>query len=89
MNFCVVIFGVHYEYVKNISQKKFLGYFFDIMSLILTQKLQKQWEKIGKTPKKLEKKLIDVSEIQKSVEEAKKVLEWLDSPYCPLDEDFE
>ena len=24
-----------------------------------------------------------------AVEEAKKVLEWLDSPYCPLDEDFE
>ncbi|MGY4884732.1 MAG: ATP-binding protein [Nanobdellota archaeon] len=63
--------------LKLIKDKLMTGNFsvVDIYIEGLGPRLQKQWEKIGKKPKKLEKKLIDVSEIQKSVEEAKKARE--------------
>ena len=63
--------------LKLIKDKLMAGNFsvIDIYVEGLGPRLQKQWEKIGKKPKKLEKKLIDVSEIQKSVEEAKKARE--------------
>jgi hypothetical protein len=69
----VDIFDLKME-LKLIKDKLMTGNFsvVDIYIEGLGPRLQKQWEKIGKKPKKIEKKLIDVSEIQKSVEEAKK-----------------
>ena len=63
--------------LKLIKDKLMTGSFsvVDIYIEGLGPRLQKQWEKIGKKPKKIEKKLIDVSEIKKSVEEAKKARE--------------
>ena len=60
--------------LKLIKDKLMTGNFsvVDIYIEGLGPRLQKQWEKLGKKPKKLEKKLIEISEIQKSVEEAKK-----------------
>ncbi|MCX6749905.1 MAG: DUF87 domain-containing protein [Candidatus Pacearchaeota archaeon] len=60
--------------LKLIKDKLMTGNFsvVDIYIEGLTPRLQKQWEKIGKKPKKVEKKLIEVSEIKESVEEAKK-----------------
>ena len=72
----VDIFDLKME-LKLIKDKLMAGNFsvVDIYIEGLEPRLQKQWEKIGKKPKKLEKKLIDVSEIKKSVEEAKKARE--------------
>lgn len=69
----VDIFDLKME-LKLIKDKLMSGNFsvVDIYIEGLAPRLQKQWEKIGKKPKKLEKKLIDVAEIQKSVEEARK-----------------
>ncbi len=69
----VDIFDLKME-LKLIKDKLMTGNFsvVDIYVEGLGPRLQKQWEKIGKTPKKLERKLLDESEIQKSVEEAKK-----------------
>ena len=69
----VDIFDLKME-LKLIKDKLMTGNFsvVDIYIEGLGPRLQKQWEKIGKKPKKIEKKLIDASEIQKSVEEAKK-----------------
>ena len=63
--------------LKLIKDKLMAGNFsvVDIYIEGLGPRLQKQWEKIGKKPKKVEKKLIDISEIKKSVEEAKKARE--------------
>jgi hypothetical protein len=63
--------------LKLIKDKLMTGNFsvVDIYVEGLGPRLQKQWEKIGKKPKKLEKKLIDISEIEKSVQEAKKARE--------------
>ncbi len=60
--------------LKLIKDKLMTGNFsvVDIYVEGLGPRLQKQWEKIGKKPKKVEKKLLDLSEIEKSVEEAKK-----------------
>jgi len=60
--------------LKLIKDKLMTGNFsvVDIYVEGLGPRLQKQWEKIGKKPKKVEKKLLDESEIQKSVQEAKK-----------------
>ena len=60
--------------LKLIKDKLMTGNFsvVDIYVEGLGPRLQKQWEKLGKKPKKVEKKLLDVAEIQKSVEEAKK-----------------
>ena len=60
--------------LKLIKDKLMSGNFsvVDIYIEGIGPRLQKQWEKLGKKPKKLEKKLIDASEIQKSVEEARK-----------------
>ena len=60
--------------LKLIKDKLMTGNFsvVDIYIEGLGPRLQKQWEKIGKKPKKIEKKLLDVSEIEKSIEEAKK-----------------
>ncbi len=69
----VDIFDLKME-LKLIKDKLMTGNFsvVDIYVEGLGPRLQKQWEKLGKKPKKLEKKLLDESEIQKSVEEAKK-----------------
>lgn len=69
----VDIFDLKME-LKLIKDKLMTGNFsvVDIYVEGLGPRLQKQWEKIGKKPKKVEKKLLDVSEIEKSVEEAKK-----------------
>ncbi len=63
--------------LKLIKDKLMTGNFsvVDIYVEGLGPRLQKQWEKIGKKPKKVEKKLLDASEIEKSVEEAKKARE--------------
>ncbi len=68
----VDIFDLKME-LKLIKDKLMTGNFsvVDIYIEGIGPRLQKQWEKIGKKPKKLEKKLVDVSEIQKSVEEAR------------------
>ncbi|MGY4884310.1 MAG: helicase HerA domain-containing protein [Nanobdellota archaeon] len=72
----VDIFDLKME-LKLIKDKLMTGNFsvVDIYVEGLGPRLQKQWEKIGKKPKKVEKKLLDASEIQKSVEEAKKARE--------------
>jgi hypothetical protein len=72
----VDIFDLKME-LKLIKDKLMTGNFsvVDIYIEGLTPRLQKQWEKIGKKPKKVEKKLIDAAEIKKSVEEAKKARE--------------
>ena len=72
----VDIFDLKME-LKLIKDKLMTGNFsvVDIYVEGLGPRLQKQWEKIGKKPKKAEKKLLDASEIQKSVEEAKKARE--------------
>lgn len=72
----VDIFDLKME-LKLIKDKLMTGNFsvVDIYVEGLGPRLQKQWEKIGKKPKKVEKKLLDTSEIQKSVEEAKKARE--------------
>jgi hypothetical protein len=69
----VDIFDLKME-LKLIKDKLMTGNFsvVDIYIEGLGPRLQKQWEKIGKKPKKVEKKLLDVSEIKQSVEEAKK-----------------
>ena len=63
--------------LKLVKDKLMTGNFsvVDIYIEGLSPRLQKQWEKIGKKPKKAEIKLLDVSEIKKSVEEAKKARE--------------
>ncbi len=60
--------------MKLIKDKVMTGNFsvVDIYLEGLKPRLEKQWQKLGKKPKKLVKKLADVSEIKKSVEEAKK-----------------
>jgi hypothetical protein len=60
--------------LKLIKDKIMTGNFsvVDIYLEGLTPRLKKQWEKIGKTPKKKEIELADIKEIKKSVEEAKK-----------------
>ncbi len=72
----VDIFDLKME-LKLIKDKLMTGNFsvVDIYIEGLTPRLQKQWEKLGKKPKKVEKKLIDAAEIKKSVEEAKKARE--------------
>ena len=72
----VDIFDLKME-LKLIKDKLMTGNFsvVDIYVEGLGPRLQKQWEKLGKKPKKAEKKLLDASEIQKSVEEAKKARE--------------
>ena len=72
----VDVFDLKME-LKLIKDKLMTGNFsvVDIYVEGLGPRLQKQWEKIGKKPKKAEKKLLDVSEIKKSVEEAKKARE--------------
>jgi hypothetical protein len=72
----VDIFDLKME-LKLIKDKLMTGNFsvVDIYIEGLGPRLQKQWEKIGKKPKKVEKKLLEASEIQKSVEEAKKARE--------------
>jgi hypothetical protein len=69
----VDIFDLKME-LKLIKDKLMTGNFsvVDIYIEGLGPRLQKQWEKIGKNPKKVEKKLLEVSEIKESVEEAKK-----------------
>jgi hypothetical protein len=60
--------------LKLIKDKIMTGNFsvVDIYLEGLTPRLKKQWEKLGKTPKKKEIELADINEIKKSVEEAKK-----------------
>jgi hypothetical protein len=60
--------------LKLIKDKIMTGNFsvVDIYLEGLKPRMQKQWEKLGKTPKKKQKALADVSEIKKAVEEAKK-----------------
>ncbi len=72
----VDIFDLRME-LKLIKDKLMTGNFsvVDIYVEGLGPRLQKQWEKIGKKPKKIEKKLLDAAEIEKSVEEAKKARE--------------
>ncbi len=69
----VDVFDLKME-LKLIKDKLMTGNFsvVDIYVEGLGPRLQKQWEKLGKKPKKLEKKLVDVAEIKQSVEEAKK-----------------
>jgi hypothetical protein len=72
----VDIFDLKME-LKLIKDKLMTGNFsvVDIYIEGLGPRLQKQWEKLGKKPKKVEKKLLDEAEIKKSVEEAKKARE--------------
>jgi hypothetical protein len=60
--------------LKLIKDKIMTGNFsvVDIYLEGLRPRLQKQWEKLGKKPQKKQKLLADISEIKKSVEEAKK-----------------
>ncbi len=63
--------------IKLIKDKVMTGNFsvVDIYIEGLKPRLEKQWQKLGKKPKKLVRKLADLSEIKKSVEEAKKARE--------------
>ncbi len=72
----VDIFDLKME-LKLIKGKLMTGNFsvVDIYIEGIAPRLQKQWEKIGKKPKKVEKKLLDESELKKSSEEAKKARE--------------
>ncbi len=72
----VDIFDLKME-LKLIKDKLMTGNFsvVDIYIEGIAPRLQKQWEKIGKKPKKVEKKLLDESELKKSLEEAKKARE--------------
>ncbi|MFA5764473.1 MAG: DUF87 domain-containing protein, partial [archaeon] len=67
------IFDLKME-LKLIKDKLMTGNFsvVDIYIEGLGPRLQKQWEKLGKKPKKVETKLLEVAEIKESVEEAKK-----------------
>jgi hypothetical protein len=60
--------------LKLVKDKIMVGNFsvVDIYLEGLKPRIQKQWEKLGKTPKKKEVDLVDLEEIKKSVEEAKK-----------------
>jgi hypothetical protein len=67
------IFDLKME-LKLVKDKVMTGNFsvVDIYIEGLKPRLDKQWEKLGKKPQKKEKLLADISEIKKSVEEAKK-----------------
>jgi len=60
--------------LKLVKDKVMTGNFsvVDIYIEGLKPRLEKQWEKLGKKPQKKQKLLADISEIKKSVEEAKK-----------------
>lgn len=60
--------------IKLVKDKIMTGNFsvVDIYLEGLVPRVAKQWEKIGKKPKKKQVELIDIEEIKKSVEEAKK-----------------
>ena len=60
--------------LKLVKDKVMTGNFsvVDIYLEGLVPRIAKQWEKIGKTPKKKQIELLDIAEIKKSVEEAKK-----------------
>ena len=60
--------------LKLVKDKIMVGNFsvVDIYLEGLTPRIQKQWEKLGKEPKKKEIELADLNEIKKSVDEAKK-----------------
>jgi hypothetical protein len=60
--------------LKLVKDKIMVGNFsvVDIYLEGLTPRIQKQWEKLGKTPKKKEIELADLEEIKKSVAEAQK-----------------
>jgi chromosome segregation ATPase len=72
----VDVFDLKME-LKLIKDKIMTGNFsvVDIYVEGLMPRLEKQWEKLGKAPKKRQKLLADLSEIKKSVEEAKKARE--------------
>ncbi len=65
--------------LKLVKDKMMIGNFsvVDIYLEGLKPRMAKQWEKLGKTPKKKEIQLADLDEIKKSVEEAKKQREKL------------
>lgn len=68
----VDVFDLKME-LKLIKDKVMTGNFsvVDIYAEGLKPRLEKSWQKLGKKPKKKQKKLADLSEIMKSVEEAK------------------
>jgi capsular polysaccharide biosynthesis protein len=63
--------------LKLVKDKIMVGNFsvVDIYLEGLKPRMAKQWEKLGKKPKKKEVQLVDLEEIKKSVEEAKKASE--------------
>ncbi|MGV8152535.1 MAG: helicase HerA domain-containing protein [Candidatus Nanoarchaeia archaeon] len=69
----VDVFDLKME-LKLVKDKIMTGNFaiVDIYLEGLKPRVEKQWEKLGKKPKKRELQLVDETEIQKSVEEAKK-----------------
>ena len=69
----VDVFDLKME-IKLVKDKIMVGNFsvVDIYLEGLTPRVAKQWEKLGKKPKKKEIELADLEEIKKSVEEAKK-----------------
>jgi len=72
----VDVFDLKME-LKLVKDKIMTGNFpvVDIYLQGLKPRLEKQWEKLGEKPPKLEKKLADLAEIKKSVEEARKARE--------------
>jgi hypothetical protein len=67
--------------LKLVKDKLMTGGFLvvDIYIEGLKPRIEKEWEKIGKKPSKREIKLVDESEIKKSIEEAKKAREKFES----------